>query len=210
MVDKNATLEEEYRKVSTYKPLVESYKAQITELETKGSSRGIELDNLRFELEQTKTQLKIALEERSKDHEALEVYQERVTELEHAVLQGGKGQRRVDTTSETDENLLLNEQNMQDDGDDASKGLSAELDDALSGRTSAELKLEVRKLQRELDVARSNQMDSSRVMVLENLLDDANRMKARYEAEYLAAHRDKLLLLKDIEDIRNGRTFGDG
>ena len=74
----------------------------------------------------------------------------------------------------------------------------------------AELKLEIRKLQRELDAAKSNQTDSSRVLVLENLLDDSNRMKTRYEAEYLAAHRDKLVLQKDLEDIRNGRTFGDG
>ena len=57
-----------------------------------------------------------------------------------------------------------------------------------------DLKLQVRRLQRELEAVRKNEADASRVLVLENLLEDANRMKARYEADYLAAHREKLML----------------
>ena len=40
------------------------------------------MDNLKFELSQTKTQLRISLEERAKDQEAIELFQERVAELE--------------------------------------------------------------------------------------------------------------------------------
>lgn len=167
------------------------------------------MDNLKFELSQTKTQLRISLEERAKDQEAIELFQERVAELENVAPQHThKVQHRHGETSEID--LSIHEQSALEDSDGGDKGLGAELDDALSGRTMAELKLEIRKLQRELDAAKSNQTDSSRVLVLENLLDDSNRMKTRYEAEYLAAHRDKLVLQKDLEDIRNGRTFGDG
>ena len=88
--------------------------------------------------------------------------------------------------------------------------MGSELDDAVSGRTTTDLKLEIRKLQRELEAARTNQADSSRILVLENLLEDANRMKSRYEADYLAAHREKLVLQKDLEEIRSGKSLGDG
>jgi protein HOOK3 len=209
LVDKNAALEEEHRKVSAYKPLLDSYKVQIAELETRNSSRGIELDNLKFELEQAKVKLNVTLQERAKDQEALEAFQERVTELENApVQQTNKASER--SVSSTDDGIVSNEDTIQEESDGADKGLRAELNDALSGRTTADLKIEIRQLQRELVAVKSNHSDSSRVLVLENLLDDANRMKAKYESEYLAAHRDKLVLQRDLEDIRNGRTFGDG
>ena len=48
------------------------------------------------------------------------------------------------------------------------------------------------------------------MLVLENLLDDANRMKARYESDYLAAHREQLVLQQKLEEIRSGKSMGDG
>ena len=66
------------------------------------------------------------------------------------------------------------------------------------------------KLQRELEAVKKNEADASRVLVLENLLEDANRMKARYEADYLAAHREKLVLQANLEEIRSGKSMGDG
>ena len=98
----------------------------------------------------------------------------------------------------------------QAEDDDVSRGLGGELYDAVSGRTMTDLKLEVRKLKRDLETAKSNQADNSRILVLENLLEDANRMKARYEADYLSAHREKLGLQKNLEEIRNGKALGDG
>ena len=94
--------------------------------------------------------------------------------------------------------------------DDVDRGLGGELDDALSGRTMTDLKLEIRRLKRDLEAAKTNQTDTSRILVLKNLLDDANRMKARYEADYLAAHREKLVLQRDLEEIRSGKSMGDG
>lgn len=90
------------------------------------------------------------------------------------------------------------------------QGLGGELDDAVSGTTMTDLKLQIRKLNRELEAVRKNEVDASRVLVLENLLEDANRMKARYEADYLAAHREKLVLQRDLEEIRSGKSMGDG
>ncbi|KAF9239598.1 hypothetical protein BU15DRAFT_87912 [Melanogaster broomeanus] len=149
---KNASLEEEYRKVAAFKPLMESYKNQIADLESKVSTRTQELETVKFELEQTRTKLRITTEERTKDSEMLELYQERMREME--------------------------------------------LDDAISGTTMTDLKLQ-------LSAVKKNEVDGSRILVLENLLEDANRMKSRYEADYLAAHREKL-------EIRSGKALGDG
>ena len=35
-------------------------------------------------------------------------------------------------------------------------------------------------------------------------------MKARYEADYLTAHREKLVLQSNLEEIRSGKSMGDG
>lgn len=220
LVDKNASLEEEYRKVAAFKPLMESYKSQIVDLEGKASTRNKELDTLRYELEQTKTKLRITEEERAKDSETLELYQERVRELElssHRPVPSAKPAKapRISDVATDEDGIAIEEPldsheevNMEEEA--ISQGLGGELDDALTGTTMTDLKLQVRKLQRELEAAKTNHSDSSRVLVLENLLDDANRMKARYEADYLAAHREKLVLQNDLEEIRSGKALGDG
>ena len=221
LVDKNAALEEEYRKVAAFKPLMESYKSQIAELETKASSRSKEIDALRFELDQTKTKLKVTQEERAKDSETLELYQERVRELEltsQRPVAASRTRAQVDSEASgnmsefTEAELLGASESAGDVGDvDADvAGLGEELDTAITGTTMTDLKLQVRKLQRELEAVRKNEADASRVLVLENLLEDANRMKARYEADYLAAHREKLILQNDLEEIRSGKSMGDG
>ncbi|KAI8998901.1 HOOK-domain-containing protein [Trametes punicea] len=221
LVDKNAALEEEYRKVAAFKPLMESYKSQIAELETKASARSKEIDALKFELDQTKTKLKLTMEERQKDSETLELYQERVRELEltsqRPVAASRKrpqhnGDAEGNMTEFTEAELLGTGAATQGDVDvDADiAGLGEELDAAITGTTMTDLKLQVRKLQRELEAVRKNEADASRVLVLENLLEDANRMKARYEADYLAAHREKLVLQNELEEIRSGRALGDG
>jgi protein HOOK3 len=216
LVDKNASIEEEYRKVAAFKPLMESYKTQIAELESKVSARTKESEVFKFELEQTRIKLRIANEERTKDSETLELYQERVRELE---LQSH--QRPSVTSPKTpvatvvhEDGLVTEGESMAvleevDDGDDEG-GLGEELDTVLSGTTMTDLKLQVRRLQRELEAVQKNEVDSSRILVLENLLEDANRMKARYEADYMSEHREKLVLQSAMEEIRSGKSMGDG
>ncbi|KAJ3563188.1 hypothetical protein NP233_g9106 [Leucocoprinus birnbaumii] len=224
LVDKNATLEEEYRKVAAFKPLMESYKNQIADLEGKNSQRSQEIDTLKFQLDQARTKLKIVEEERSKDRETMELYQERVKELE-ANPTNTRPSRQVRREMEIAETAtgdtpgLTGEPRSADvksgdeeseDEDDNVQGLGGELDDALTGTTMTDLKLQIRKLQRELEGVRKNEADASRLLVLENLLEDANRMKTRYENDYLAAHREKLILQRDLEEIRSGKSMGDG
>ena len=208
LIDKNVTLEEEYRKVASVKPLMESYKTQITDLETKTSQRSQEIDTLKFELEQSRTKLRIMTEERAKDSETLELYQERVRELELSSANRPKPSLvRKSTEGEAHEE----EMDTAIDADDSlAHGLGGELDDAISGTTMTDLKLQIRRLKRELESVRKNEADASRILVLENLLEDANTMKSRYESDYLAAHREKLVLQRDLEEIRSGKSMGDG
>lgn len=231
LVDKNASLEEEYRKVAAFKPLMESYKTQIAELESRGSGRSKEIDTLKFELDQTKSKLKVTTEERARDSETLELYQERVRELELLSHRPHPAQTRPRAAAATEaasnspaeasegaetESLAVTPSHQESpteaevDGDDDVQGLGEELDSAIAGTTMTDLKLQVRKLQRELEAVRRKEVDASRVLLLENLLEDANRMKARYEADYLAAHREKLVLQNDLEEIRSGKALGDG
>ncbi|CAA7267986.1 unnamed protein product [Cyclocybe aegerita] len=217
LVDKNASLEEEYRKVAAFRPLMESYKNQILDLESKHSAKSQEIDTLNFEVEQTRTKLRITLAERAKDAEALELYQERVRELEltsttrsRGSAGGGLKSPGVDGSQTTALSSELSEEPNGGDDDHRGQGLGGELDDAITGTTMTDLKLQIRKLQRELEAVKRNEADASRVLVLENLLEDANKMKARYESDYLAAHREKLVLQRDLEEIRSGKSLGDG
>lgn len=187
---------------------MESYKNQIAELEGKVAGRTQELETVKFELEQTRTKLRITSEERAKDSEMLELYQERMRELElssHRAPRAPQGddarEGQTRNTDEFTEEELVGEESF---------ALNEELDDAITGTTMTDLKLQIRKLQRELQSSKQNEADASRILVLENLLDDANRMKSRYEADYLAAHREKLMLQRDLEEIRSGKALGDG
>lgn len=196
---------------------MESYKTQIIDLETKNSSKNQEIESLTFEMEQNRTKLKIALAERTKDAETLELYQERVRELELISSTKGAGlggQSSPYEKQSSGASELNNEDNhgeiLPSDMDGHTHGLGGELDDAIAGTTMTDLKIQVRRLKRELEAVKKNEADASRLLVLENLLEDANRMKARYESDYLAAHREKLVLQRDLEEIRNGKSLGDG
>ncbi|TFK25026.1 hypothetical protein FA15DRAFT_376900 [Coprinopsis marcescibilis] len=219
LVNKNAAIEEEYRKVAAFKPLMDSYKSQIADLESKHSARGQEIEDLKFQLEQTRTKLKITAEERTKDAEALELYQERVRELEltsnlRPPVQKSSPRRGVPDTPASEEftpEALASPSQYPDHEDDPfGQGLGEELDDALTGRTMTDLKIQIKKLERELERTRKHEADSSRILVLENLLEDANRSKGRYEADYLNAHREKLVLQRQLDEIREGKTMSDG
>ena len=75
----------------------------------------------------------------------------------------------------------------EDDDIADGQGLGGEPDDAIIRMTMTDLKLQVCWLKWDLEAAKMNQVDASCVLVLENLLEDANRMKVRYEVDCLAA-----------------------
>lgn len=211
LVDRHAALEEEHRKVSAFKPLMESYKTQIANLESKTSTMTKESDALRFELRKTREQLRQAQEDKEREVESAGLYEERIKELEAEL--GGSKKRRGTVTAGPNGAV---EDSVADGGFDISvgtdeglDGVGGELDDAIAGTTMTDLKLQIRKLKKDLEEARANKADASRIVVLENLLEDSNRMKVRYESDYLREHREKLVLQSQLEEIRSGKT-GDG
>ena len=87
-------------------------------------------------------------------------------------------------------------------GDNKDGGLGGKSENTVTSTATTNLKLSARKFKRELDAVRRNEADmkaeASRTLVWESLLGDASRMKTQYESDYLAAHREKLVLQNEL------------
>ncbi|CAH7683385.1 hypothetical protein PPACK8108_LOCUS16860 [Phakopsora pachyrhizi] len=73
---------DEYRKVATFKPLMEQYRSQIVTLESQLFSQKQETDRLHYELDSITVKLRETEEERDREVEEVALYEERVKELE--------------------------------------------------------------------------------------------------------------------------------
>lgn len=221
LIDRNASLEREYAKLADFKPLMENYKGQIDDLNARNARQVEELTAARYNLEQTTLQLRALEEARNKDAEELQLYQERVEELELGL--GGAGasassKRRKPRGSAANngaEGLAANDAPLLDDDEDEDNGddilVDDELEHALQGTTMTDLKLRVHQLSRELKAAKRNKADSSRLVVLENLLEDAQRLKKKYQEDHLREYTLRLKLSAEMEKIRSGGSaLGDG
>lgn len=185
--------------MKSYKPLLDQYKNQVGDLEEKLAASTKETERLSFELERTIQALKSAEDER----DARDA-QQRVMEMENIgqELAARKAARTTDPQSPNNSNQLA----IPSDSDD--EGASA-ANDSFDTNTMTQLRLQVRQLQKQAAAASSG-TDSSRTLVLQNLLDDANRMKERYEADYLAEMRAKLKAEGQLEEVRKAAGRDDG
>lgn len=195
LLDKNATLEDDFAKASAYKPLLDSYKSKIDALESKSTSLQREMEGLKLDLDRTREKLTKAEQERQQHAENVALYEERVRELEECQDGGGaKSARRRRSSA----------------GTTTSSEEGGELDDALAGVTTTDLKMRVRRLERELNRIREGGVTdgagSQDVLVLQNLLDDANRLKDKAQEEYLSEHRENLLLNARLDEIFSGKS----
>ncbi|EMD33387.1 hypothetical protein CERSUDRAFT_76624 [Gelatoporia subvermispora B] len=161
LINKNVLLEEEYCKSK-------------------------EINTLRFELQQSNAKLKAVQEERAKDSKTLKLYQKCMHELElclhhpiaalqscaaHAHMR--ENSAAASGTDELTEAKLLGEEQqdrevMDEDKDEgAVQELEEKLDSALVGMTMTDLKLQVRKLQCELEAvcARTRQTRTTRRII---------------------------------------------
>ncbi|KAE8271061.1 hypothetical protein A4X09_0g1297 [Tilletia walkeri] len=219
LINRNTALEDEYKRVSAFKPLMDSYKSQIQDLESKASNLQRDLNTARYDSDQLKEKLMTAEETRDREKEERELLEQRLEEIELRSDAGVRAKGRISTAST----------NIDGDGDgdavngtedaadpDVSRSFAAddlgdELEDALDGTSVTDLRIRVHKLTRELEAAKANKADVSRILVLENLLDDSLRMKGRYEADYLREYQAKLVLQNELDAVRNGKSsLGDG
>ncbi|KAF9898212.1 hypothetical protein BX616_004335 [Lobosporangium transversale] len=186
LLERNREIEEEYRKVLAFKSLMESYKEQILALESKNSTLAKEKNRLEYEAMQQDQRLQQLEADRLRDGEQMQLLEDKVRELEFS---GGQG---VPLSNDL--------QNMETDDMESS---------LLGQRTSqtTELKLEISRLERELQTLKEEKQDEggSKVTVLQHLLDDANRIKSKYEQDYLKEHQDKIALQGELDRIRAGK-----
>ncbi|KAJ3289904.1 hypothetical protein HK104_007134 [Borealophlyctis nickersoniae] len=80
---------------------------------------------------------------------------------------------------------------------------SGHIPDELGGVSDGALKAKVAQLERELERLRVNKGDADKVVVLENLLEDANRLKAKFEQDYRQSYERTLALENEIQQLRS-------
>ncbi|KAF9965329.1 hypothetical protein BGZ70_005042 [Mortierella alpina] len=186
LLERNREIEEEYRKVLAFKSLMESYKEQILTLETKNSLLAKEKNAIEYEARQQYQQFHIMEAERSRDSEQIQLLEDKVRELEFS---GGQGMP-----------LSNDLQDMETD----------DMESSLMGQRASqttELKLQISKLERELQTLKEEKQadGGSRDTVLEHFLEDSNRIKAKYEQDYLEEHQAKMVLQGELDRIRAGK-----
>ncbi len=178
------------------KPLLDSYKTQVADLEAKTNALKKQISSLTVEKSEATARFQVSEQAHARSKEELELLQERVKELE-------LGNGKVNSAEPT----------LGGPGSDAdtSLDLDTELDSALSGSSVAQLKAQVRKLQRERDEAAEGRAGASTLLVTQNMLQDARRLKAKYEEEYLQEHQARLVLARELDEIRESSSqTGDG
>ncbi|KAG0056144.1 hypothetical protein BGZ83_006239 [Gryganskiella cystojenkinii] len=187
LAERNREIEEEYRKVLAFKTLMESYKDQILALETKNSTLAKDKNKIEYEAQRQHQQLQQLEADRTRDSEQIQLLEDKVRELEFSGGQGVPLSNDLQDDMETDdmEGTLMGQQTSY----------------------TTELKLKISRLEREIQTLKEEKQDEggSKTTVLEHLLEDANRLKAKYEQDYLEEHQAKMVLQGELDRIRGGR-----
>ncbi|KAI9595395.1 HOOK protein-domain-containing protein [Syncephalis fuscata] len=197
LAEKNREMEDDYRKVSAYKPMIESYKEEVQQLQSKSNQLTLEKNRLNFDLQRYQEKVTLAELEKQNDADHINLLNDRLRELE---LSGGQ---MIPTESKTSGG---GGGGGDDDDDDDSGSLMSpvvgeRMDSVIAGRGQFELKSKIVALEHEIHQLRHNKDDggtSQRIVLLESLLDDANKMKAKLEEDYLAAHQKNMTLENEI------------
>ncbi|KAJ1909299.1 hypothetical protein IWQ60_011247 [Tieghemiomyces parasiticus] len=185
LVARNQALEDEYRKVSQFKPLMDTYKDQIATLESKHNLANLKNSDLEHELKQTRDRLSALEQERQENHEQITSLEDNLRELELTGL----------SMAEVPSSPVA----------------ATSLGNALAEGNVFELKAKVARLENDLRNARRSREGadpSQKVVLLENLLDDAQRSKAKFEADYLKAHQRILVLEAELKQPRSADGNG--
>lgn len=170
LLQRNSSLEREYAKLVEFKPLMEDYKEQISQLNSRNASLTEEVTNLKYNADQSVLSVNALEEQRSKHEDELQALQERIEELE--LERGVSESRRRGRKSELGR-LLAN-------GDEDEEERGASVDDSLAAAASTQ------------------------ELVPQSQLEEAQRLRAKYESDYWTEHRERLRLSGQLERIRNG------
>ncbi|KAL2911966.1 hypothetical protein HK105_208576 [Polyrhizophydium stewartii] len=179
--DRNAALEDEFRKASGLKPLVESYKQQIAALEEKSSAAQVENTTLSFQFMETKAKLTRYEAEKSRDQDLIQELQERIRDLEFSADYGTKLAAEVSSSEES----------------------SAEAEK--KSFKIAQLEHELARLRKERT---EDSKKLGEIVVLENKLEDTARFKEKLEEDYKRLLESKMTLENELRQIRSSDGNG--
>ncbi|KAJ3220450.1 hypothetical protein HK099_004356 [Clydaea vesicula] len=169
-------MENEFKKLNSYKPLMETYKDQIKTLEEKTNVLQVQVSKSDFEIRENKIKVERLEQEKRAAIELSSTLEDRLREIE---LGGDIGQP-----------------NMSLDGELAGDFTSSD-----------SLRQKIVQLERQLEKFKgSNPEDNleQRIILLENLLEDSNRMKSKFEDDYLSLYQKNLQLENEIKQNASG------
>lgn len=194
LVNLNSNLEATIKGLNVNKSLSDNYKNQLNELDLKFSNQSKEFKEIQYELSQLRASNTALEEERIKSNEHIDLLEEKLREIE--VDRGVNNQ--VENLSKQTEN---------NDSDKIANEDDLEL--ALSSTNTTDLKLQIRRLMRELEsIKHEKGGDPNQIVVLENLLADTQKVKERYEADWMSELTQKLDLSRKLEELTKGIEEG--
>ncbi|KAI8342367.1 hypothetical protein BC941DRAFT_139118 [Chlamydoabsidia padenii] len=197
-MERNQQIENEYRNVLGFRALMDSYKDQVATLETKNNELVREKNRMEYEIQQMVKKVDLLEVDKTRDSERIMALEDHIQDL-----QLGVGRRVTEGASRSS-----NVDNMDlDDDDDNDDHLGGSLEESLKENSVAELKLSNRRLERQVRALQQEgaSTDSNeKMMVLQHLLDDSNRLKAQFEKNYLDVSQERDILQSDMARVRKG------
>lgn len=173
-VQRNTDLEEEVRKLNGFKHLVETYKEQVIELENKINTLTLEKERKQIENRGLKETISILEIERDRYQEESMTNEAKLKDLE-------LGQAPLS------EVLGAGETNLNDVQLEAYKS-------------------KIVKLEQELSAFRNGTRESGpaqRIIILESMLEDAKKARAKVEEELISAHRKNIMLDEELRRFQS-------
>ncbi|RUS15059.1 hypothetical protein BC937DRAFT_92954 [Endogone sp. FLAS-F59071] len=194
---------------------MDSYKDQVAALETKNQELIREKNRLDYDVKHLAAKVDGLETERMGYTEHIQSLEER--QKRHKVEEQG---HELDSTLNSPINILFPSPlpgvgldpffqprtsiTRDDDDDDDNFGLGNNLEDALNDTNTRTLKLRIGDLERQIKTLQEERSDSTgghRAIVLEHQLEDANRLKAKFEKNYVDAATERDILEADMKRI---------
>ncbi|KAI8364260.1 HOOK protein-domain-containing protein, partial [Choanephora cucurbitarum] len=196
LMERNQKIEDEYRNVLAFKTLMDSYKDQVATLETKNNEIMREKNKIEYELVQATKKLELMEADRERDYDRIQALEENLQEAQLGIGSIIDRPSANKTTSDTDDMMEIEDEFHINDS----------LEDTLKESNVTELKLSKRRLERQLKTLQEEnaQGRNQKVVVLQHLLDDANRLKTQFEKSYLEVSQERDILQSDMARIREG------
>ncbi|GBB98443.1 hypothetical protein RclHR1_03230001 [Rhizophagus clarus] len=197
LLERNHYIEDEYNKIIKFKSLMEDYKKQIDLLQTEKAELVNQKNKYEHEYKHMRSKIESYEMAQSRDIETIHLLEERLRELEM-----GEGEPlKLDDEEEKIEATEIDQS--------IDESTNTELFDALKGTTKTSLRLKINELERELNSLREgknpDENADAELLVLQHKLEDANRIKTKFETDYVKVQKEKLILESELERLQAER-----